>query len=425
MSQTATAQAGAGPAGDGVAQSPLNPLNGGRVPAPSRLARLGERWRDWRNRTIARPEFQRWAAAFPLTRPLARRHAKEVFDLVAGFVYSQVLLACVRLDLFERLAAGPLDEAVLAQQTGLGDEALQRLLAAAASLELVERRAGAPGQGPRVALGRLGAPLVGNGAVTAMVEHHATLYTDLSDPLALLERRTRPAMAGYWPYVAYAADGAATPSVAASAATPEASALGADHVADYSALMSASQPLVTAEVLAAHDFRAHRVLLDVGGGEGRFLTAVAQQAPRLRLMLFDLPAVAERAAAKLAAAGLADRASTHGGDFFRDELPTGADAISLVRVAFDHPDERVLRLLRAARRALAPGGTLLLAEPMAGVPGAQAMGDAYFGMYLLAMGRGRPRTAAELTALLHAAGFTQVRTVPTRMPLQAGLLLAR
>jgi demethylspheroidene O-methyltransferase len=369
--------------------------------------RLGERWRDWRNRTVARPGFQRWAAAFPLTRPVARRHARELFDLVAGFVYSQVLLACVRLDLFERLAAGPVSEAALAAQLNLGDEALERLLAAAAALELVERRTGA-----RVALGRLGAPMVGNRAVAAMVEHHATLYADLADPLALLQRQGRPRMAGYWPY----AVGADAPSPAA---------LSAEHVADYSALMSASQPLVTAEVLAAYDFRAHRHLLDVGGGEGSFVSAVARQAPDLRFTLFDLPAVAERANARFALQGLGSRAQALGGDFFRDELPTGADLVTLVRVAFDHPDERVLALLRAVRRALPPGGTVLLAEPMSGVPGAEAMGAAYFGMYLLAMGKGRARSAAELSALLRAAGFAQVRQLPTRMPLQAGLLLAR
>lgn len=371
-----------------------------RGPAPG----WGERWRDWRNRTIANPAFQRWAAAFPLTRPLARRHAGEVFDLVAGFVYSQVLLAAVRVRLFDLLADGARPEAELAERIGLDAEGTERLLAAAAALELVERR-----RGGRVALGRLGAPLVGNRALASMIEHHATLYADLRDPLALLRREGRPAMAGYWPYAAH--DGAA--------------ALGADRVAEYSALMSASQPLVAREVLDAYDFGRHRCLLDVGGGEGTFLNAVARQAPRLPLMLFDLPAVADRAQARFAAWGLLDRASAHGGDFFADPLPTGADIVSLVRVCFDHPDERVLALLRNVRRALPPDGTLLLAEPMAGVPGAEAMGDAYFGFYLLAMGRGRPRSAAQLGALLQAAGFGAVRALPTRLPLQAGVLVAR
>jgi demethylspheroidene O-methyltransferase len=370
-----------------------------------------ERWRDWRHRTVARPGFQRWAAAFPLTRPVARREARALFDLVAGFVYSQVLLACVRLNIFELLADGPLPAAVLADRLGLGVEGAERLVAAAVALELLERRSG-----NRVALGRLGAPLVGNRAITSMVEHHATLYADLTDPVALLRREGRPAMAGYWPYEAAASSGLKSDSPAA---------LSPERVKEYSALMSASQPLVTREVIDAYRFDRHRVLLDVGGGEGSFISAVAQQAPRLKLMLFDLPAVADLARARLAQAGLAERASTHGGDFFNDELPRGADVVSLVRVCFDHPDERVLRLLKAIRRALPEDGTLLLAEPLSQVAGVEAMGDAYFGFYLLAMGRGRPRTAAQLSALLEQAGFTPATVVPTRMPLQTGLLLAR
>lgn len=405
--------------GQGVASTPQDtaPPVDQAPPAGPWLQRLGERWRDWRHRVVAQPGFQRWAAAFPLTRPVARRHARELFDLVAGFVYSQVLLACVRLKLFERLAAGPVSESALAGQLQLGDEALQRLLAAAAALELVERRPGG-----RVALGRLGAPMVGNQAVAAMVEHHATLYADLADPLALLQRQGRSRMAGYWPYVAYAQPEAGDPATAELAAP---AALSPERVAEYSALMSASQPLVTDEVLAAYDFRGHRHLLDVGGGEGSFVAAVARRAPGLRFTLFDLPAVAERAQARFTLQGLGGRAQAAGGDFFRDPLPAGADIVTLVRVAFDHPDERVLALLRNVRRALPPGGTLLLAEPMSGVPGVEAMGDAYFGMYLLAMGRGRPRTAAALSALLQAAGFPQVRRLPTRMPLQAGVLIAR
>ena len=375
-----------------------------------------EQLRDWRNRTVARPAFQRWAAAFPLTRPTARRHARELFDLVAGFVYTQVLLACVRLKVFEQLAAGPLPMDELTQRLGLGAEGAERLVAAAVALELLEHR-----RGGRVALGRLGAPMVGNRAVVAMVEHHATLYADLTDPVALLKRQGQPAMAGYWPYVAYAhGEGEGERERPGAAA-----ALSAERVAEYSALMSASQPLVTQEVLDAYRFDRHRVLLDVGAGEGSFVTAVAARAPQLQLMLFDLPGVAEHARARLAAAGLGQRAVVHGGDFFSDELPRGADLISLVRVAFDHPDERVLRLFKAVRRALPDGGTLLLAEPMSGVAGAEAMGDAYFGFYLLAMGRGRPRSAAQLQALLVAAGFDEVCAVPTRMPLQTGLLVAR
>ncbi|WP_288581486.1 methyltransferase, partial [uncultured Methylobacterium sp.] len=83
-----------------------------------------------------------------------------------------------------------------------------------------------------------------------------------------------------------------------------------------------------------------------------------------------------------------------------------------------------LALMRSARAALPSGGRLLVAEPMAGTPGAEPIGDAYFGFYLLAMGSGRPRTADELAAMLREAGFARVREHRTRRPLLVRLLVA-
>ncbi len=375
------------------------------APAGSGLARWRERWCSWRDRQLTSPEFQRRAARTWFLRPFARQRARALFDLLAGFVYSQVLLACVRVRAFEILAEGPRTAAELARRFDLPLAATERLLDAAAALDLVEHR-----RGGRYGLGKLGAPMVGNEAVAAMVEHHAVLYADLRDPLALLRGQgDAPALSRYWAY----ADSAAP------AALPRAA------VDAYSALMSVSQPLVAQEVLDTYALRGHRCLLDVGGGQGRFLVAAGQRTPGLRLMLFDLPAVVAPARAAFEAVGLGERARVFGGDFTRDPLPTGADIASLVRVVFDHDDDRALTLLRAVHRALPPGGTLLLAEPMAGAPGAPRTGDAYFGMYLLAMRGGRARTAAELAALLRAAGFEQVRELPTPIPLQVGVLVGR
>ena len=43
------------------------------LPVRAEGAGLAERWFAWRNRLLADPGFQRWAASFPLTRPIARR----------------------------------------------------------------------------------------------------------------------------------------------------------------------------------------------------------------------------------------------------------------------------------------------------------------------------------------------------------------
>jgi demethylspheroidene O-methyltransferase len=368
---------------------------------------LADRWHALRDRLLTSPRFHRLAAAFPPTRPIVRRDARALFDLVAGFAYSQVLFACVRLKLFDALAAGPRATDDLSRASGVAPDALGRLLAAAASLGLVEAR----GAG-RWGLGPLGAPMVAHPAIAAMVEHHATLYRDLADPVGLLRGERAAALSGYWPYADTAPE-----------AAPE--ALEAARVAEYSALMTATQPLVAGQVLDAYPLRRHRRLLDVGGGEGAFAIAAAERAPHLGLMLFDLPAVAERARRRFEAAGLASRATVHGGSFLTDALPRGADLATLVRVLFDHPDERALVILRAVRAALPPDGTLLVCEPMSGTPGAEAIGDAYYGLYLLAMGRGRSRTPAQLAALLAAAGFDRFRLLPTRLPLQTRVIRAR
>jgi demethylspheroidene O-methyltransferase len=387
------------------------------LPAPQRPAsvtwrtRWQQRWQAWRDSVLVSPEFQRRAARSWWMRPIARRRARGLFDLVAGFVYSQVLLACVRLNLFNVLADGPRSAADLARRLDLPLDGAERLLDAAVALDLLELRdVDVDGAAPLYGLGKLGAPMVGNDAIAAMVEHHAVLYADLQDPVALLRGQGPAAhLSRYWAY--------------ATSDTP--GALAPEQVNDYSALMSASQPLVAAEVLDTYDISRHRCLLDVGGGQGRFLRAAAPRAPKLKLMLFDLPSVVLASHAAFAADGVSDRVSVHGGDFTRDALPQGADIASLIRVIYDHPDDRALHILRAVHQALPPGGTLLLAEPMAGAAGAPRMGDAYFGFYLLAMRGGRSRTAAELQALMQLAGFEQVRELGTPIPLQVGVLVAQ
>jgi demethylspheroidene O-methyltransferase len=201
--------------------------------------------------------------------------------------------------------------------------------------------------------------------------------------------------------------------------------LSADRVADYTALMAASQTMIATEVLDAYPIARHRRLLDVGGGDGTFLTAAAARAPRLSLILFDLPAVAECAKARFAAMGVSSRMNAVGGDFLSSQLPRGADLVSLIRVLHDHDDNDALALLRVIRQTLPADGTLLIAEPMSETPGSEAVGDAYFGFYLLAMRSGRPRSQERITELLRQADFTRIRPVRTKTPLLVRLLVAQ
>jgi demethylspheroidene O-methyltransferase len=382
-------------------------MDGAPPPEPSdgvkRTGRrsLRDRWRMFRNARLRDPRFQRWAALFPATRGRALRSAQALFDVTAGFVYSQILFSCVKLDLFGALADGPLTLPDLARRIDLPEESAERLARAAATLRLTERF-----DDGRWGLGELGAAMLGAPGVTEMVEHHAALYDDLADPVALLKSRGGR-IGDYWAY----------------SRNPAAGTLSPEKVADYSALMAASQATFAEDVVAAYPFAERRRLVDVGGGEGQFVRAVAPSAPDLRFCVFDLPGVAELARARFAEAGLGDRAEAVGGDFFADPIPEG-DVYSLIRVCFDHDDAPVRRLLSRIREAMPAGAELVVAETMAGTPGSETVGDAYFGFYLLAMGSGRPRTAQELTALLRDAGFARIREARTARPMLVRTLVA-
>lgn len=341
-----------------------------------------------------------------MTRGIARRRAGDLFGLLTGFVYSQILLACVRVKLFDALGDDILPVDTLARRCGLPPPAMERLLRAAASLRLVE----SAGNG-LYGLGLQGATLRGNPSLVAMIEHHALFYADLTDPVAVLKGEgAEPGLKRFWAY--------------AKSANP-ATAVSPGEAAAYSTLMATTQGFIAEDVLAAYDFARHAHLMDIGGGEGAFLAAVAERHAALQLTLFDLPAVAARASARFEAAGLSARAAAVGGDFFADALPHGADLVSVVRVLHDHDDDAVTVLLRAAHKALAPGGTLLIAEPLAGTKGAEAAGDGYFGMYFAAMGSGRARTFEALEMLLRNSGFSQARLHHTRQPLLVRVVTAR
>jgi demethylspheroidene O-methyltransferase len=168
-----------------------------------------------------------------------------------------------------------------------------------------------------------------------------------------------------------------------------------------------------------------RHLLDLGGGEGAFLEAALRATPGLRATLFDLPAVAARAAKRFEAAGLQAATEVRGGSFLDDPLPEGADAISLIRVLYDHDDRVVAGLLSRVHTALPPGGRLLVSEPMSGGARPTKAGDAYFGFYTLAMGTGQPRSPERHRELLSTAGFTAIQQPPTRQRFVTSVITAR
>ncbi|MFK7878438.1 methyltransferase [Roseobacter sp.] len=346
-------------------------------------------WRGgWLNRLVARPGFQSWASRFPLTRRQARKDGAALFDVVQGFVQSQVLMALVELDIFRRLRSGPQTAETLGRATNVQPERMQILLQAAAALNLLKRS-----RNGYFSLARKGAAVMGVPGLDAMIRHHRAFYADLADPVALLRGPEKTELSEFWPYV-FGAHGNIDPTVAET----------------YSDLMAQSQKLVAEDTLRAISLKGVKHLLDIGGGTGAFLEAVGADAPAVQMTLFDLPQVAPAARARFDAAGLSTRTRIHPGSFREDALPRGADAISLIRVLYDHADETVADLLRAVWIALPAGGRLIISEPMSGGSSPDVSGDVYFAFYTMAMKTGRARSPEEISALCAAAGFEKIHS---------------
>jgi hypothetical protein len=164
-------------------------------------------------------------------------------------------------------------------------------------------------------------------------------------------------------------------------------------------------------VASAYDFSEVGTLADLGGASGHLLTTILQQHPGTRGILFDLPHVVRDAPALIGARGLTDRVQIQSGSFF-DTAPAGADAYLLSHIIHDWREDLCLTILGHCRRAMNPGGRVLIVEmvlPAADTPHPGKILDV---MMLVGPG-GQERTAEEYGALLDKAGFRLNRIVPT------------
>nr|WP_152493191.1 methyltransferase [Roseovarius sp. THAF27] len=342
----------------------------------------------WLNRLIARPRFQSIAGALPFGRGMARREGAGIFDLLQGFVASQVLTALVDTGILRALLDGPRSAEALGFRHDVPADRMDQLLRAGAALGLLKRR-----RDGAYALARKGAAILGVPGLENMIRHNAELYADMADPMALLRGQGETRLARFWPYV-FGAEGEVAPEVA-------------DR---YSALMAESQVLVARDTLKMLPIKGARTVMDVGGGSGVFLAEVLRRNKAARGILFDLPEVMPQARGRLSEPGLTDRVALQGGSFRDGPLPRGADTICLIRVLYDHADDTVEDLLGKAYAALPPGGWLIVSEPMSGGDAPERAGDVYFAFYTMAMGTGRVRSQARIAEMCSRAGFEGIVT---------------
>ncbi len=311
-----------------------------------------------------------------------------LYDAVGNFAVPQLLYVAAKLGLAEALRAGPRDLGDLAEQTGANGDALARVLRALVSLGMFARtRAG----GYR--LERAGERLLGDhprsrrAAIlyAGELQHRAwgSVMHAIQTGQSGFEHAFGQGMAEY-----LASDDQAM-------AMAEAVRLG----------RNAGRNRAIAEVLP---LTGVRTIADVGGGSGELLVELLAQHSELRGVLIELPAVAARAPAHLAAAahGLADRIEVVAVDA-RLGVSVEADISVLAEVVHCMADASAIELLRHC-----PGRRVYVAERVV-PPGGRASASHFADLHMLVMFGGRERTRSEFAGLFESAGLRLRRVLST------------
>jgi ubiquinone/menaquinone biosynthesis C-methylase UbiE len=320
--------------------------------------------------------------------------ALRLLDLIQSHRVTAVIYVAAELGIAELLRDGPKSLGKLAAATGANRTALGRLLTALSTVGICSQ-AGAD----RYSLTEIGAAL--DGAAEKSFKAWAIFEGDMLVKSwhgmleTIMTGKTAAHLLG------------ARDSFDLMARAPA-------NVGLFNAAMADLTRMVTPDVLDAYDFGHIRHLMDVGGGSGQLIGAVAGKYPHLQATVFDLERCAEAANRHLQRIGVGDRASFLAGDFF-ESIPDLADAIVLKSVIHDWNDERSSVILGNCRRALPEHGILLLVERiMPESPGtsaehrAHAMSD----LNMLRGPGGCERTEAQYCRLLNDSGFDQIAVHP-------------
>ncbi len=165
----------------------------------------------------------------------------------------------------------------------------------------------------------------------------------------------------------------------------------------------------TKAILQDFDFSKCRQVVDVGGGNGAFLSSLLGSHDQVSGVLFDQESAIR--AAESSRGGSLPRCELVAGDFF-DSVRSGGDIYILKRVLFDWTDDEAVKILENCRKAADGDARLLIIEPLIGSRNEQTPADLYDITFLVLL-TGRVRSVDEYSDLLCRAGFRFEKIIPT------------
>ncbi|QSB17303.1 methyltransferase domain-containing protein [Natronosporangium hydrolyticum] len=324
--------------------------------------------------------------------------------LVTGFWGFKTLAAALELELFATLAGGRIRSAAeLGAELGLPERATDVLLAACASLGLLERAGDGYRNTPQ--------------AEQFLVPGQRYYF---GDQVRHADRR-----AGAWQRLTEALR---TDQPASWEAGSQDSVFDTDDpqfLGSFWEAMHSTSSFTAARLAEAYDFSPHTRLLDVGGGSGACAIELCRRYPSLRATIYDLPVACRVADEKIAESGLGGRIDAVRGDFRSDPaLPPGYDAILLSSILHDWDEPTGRALLRLCHAALPAGGVVVISELLLNPERTGPADAALMGMNMLVNTEGgRNYSETEYSQWLRETGFGEVTVVRFDAPGANGAVL--
>lgn len=183
--------------------------------------------------------------------------------------------------------------------------------------------------------------------------------------------------------------------------------------ARFDAAMAKQSAPENAAVTAAYPFGEAKVVIDVGGGRGGFMAEILRGNANLRGILFDQAYVLAQPN-HVKEAGLAARCEFTPGDFFKT-VPAGGDVYVLKRILHDWDDDTAIRILKNCATAMSAKAKLVAIDAVI-KPGNAPDPNKALDVGIMALLKGRERTADEFAKIYSAAGLKLNRIIPTAAP---------
>ena len=268
---------------------------------------------------------------------------EKIMHLGMAFWGSKTLLSAVELEVFTRLAKGPMDASTLRKQLGLHERSALDFFDALVALGMLDRRDGFYSNTPET-----------------------DFYLDKAKPsyiggfLAMVNDR----LYRFW--------GSLTEGLKTGLPQNEAKDGGNFFEILYSdpaKLMSFMQSMTgismgTSKAIAQKfPWKEYQTLIDIGSAQGGLIVEVGKAHPHVTGGGFDLPVTGPIFEEYVELFGLSDRFKFIPGDFFADDLPS-ADVLSMGHILHDWNLDQKKTLLKKAYNALPDGGVLLVFESL-------------------------------------------------------------